>query len=121
MIKDLLEKIEKVNEAKDTDTDYNKSFQVAVIPNEKAVVIKQLFNYETKYPIYIKVEDKDEEIANKIAQIKNYDIDISDVNVDLSNNNASLILIVNIDSNELDDVLNFKIVLNGDNKDIFKL
>jgi hypothetical protein len=119
LVKDV-RKDEKIKEAKDTSVDYSEQFQIAIIPKEEAIVIKQLFGYFTKYPIYIK-DQIDEEIRQKIKQIKNYDVDVIAVTTIGGKDDISLQISVNVDSKELDDVLNFNIVLNNGKESVRKV
>jgi len=116
----ILELVEKVYEAKDTSIDLNKQFQIAIIPEKKAIVVKQLFGYFTKYPIFIDKLDKD--IESKIVTLKNgYDIDVINVGTDINNDVSSLILTVNVDSKDLEDTLQMNIVLSDGKEEVRKV
>jgi len=75
--------------------DLNKNFQVAIIPDKGAVVVKQLFGYTTKYPIFIETKD---ELKDKIMNTKS-DFDIDLISVEIESGNA-LILTVQVEGNE---------------------
>ena len=116
----ILELVEKVYEAKDTSVDLNKQFQIAIVPDKKAIVVKQLFGYFTKYPIYIDKLDK--EIESKIVSLKNgYDIDVINVGTDVVDGDSTLIITVNVDSKDLEDTLQMNIVLSDGKEEVKKV
>jgi len=109
----------KFSEAKDVQSDYSEQFQIAIIPSKEAIVVKQLFGYYTKYPIFI--TNIDSEIKNKIKTLEKYDIDVTSVTTIGGKDDIALQVTVNVDSKDLEDTLTFNIVLRNGQESVRKV
>lgn len=109
----------KFSESKDVQSDYSEQFQIAIVPKEEVIVVKQLFGYYTKYPIYI--TNIDSEIKDKIKTLEKYDVDVTSVTTISGKDDISLQISVNVDSKDLEDTLSFNIILSNGKESIKKI